>query len=169
MGWDYVDWIDLAQDRYQWRALVNTVMNFQVRYNARKFLSSCKIDGFSRSSQLHEWVVIWIYSTQPDFQLHWAALNNCVASVQFLCSPAHILPGWPLETQLTQRIFFLLFITPGHGLYRKHSCLLLHEFISAETCLTNRPIATDISLAAQFLLWANTPQYVVSSDRMICD
>jgi hypothetical protein len=27
IGWDGVDWIDLAQDRDQWRALVNTVMN----------------------------------------------------------------------------------------------------------------------------------------------
>jgi hypothetical protein len=26
-GWDGVDWIDLAQDRDQWRALVNVVMN----------------------------------------------------------------------------------------------------------------------------------------------
>jgi hypothetical protein len=30
MGWDGVDWIDLAQDRDQWRALVNTVMNLRV-------------------------------------------------------------------------------------------------------------------------------------------
>jgi hypothetical protein len=29
-GWDGVDWIDLAQDRVQWRALVNTVMNLWV-------------------------------------------------------------------------------------------------------------------------------------------
>jgi hypothetical protein len=29
-GWDGMDWIDLAQDRAQWRALVNTVMNLQV-------------------------------------------------------------------------------------------------------------------------------------------
>jgi hypothetical protein len=27
---DGVDWIDLAQDRDQWRVLVNTVMNLQV-------------------------------------------------------------------------------------------------------------------------------------------
>jgi hypothetical protein len=30
LGWDGVDWIGLAQDRDQWRALVNTVMNLQV-------------------------------------------------------------------------------------------------------------------------------------------
>jgi hypothetical protein len=30
IGWGGVDLIDLAQDRDQWRVLVNTVMNFQV-------------------------------------------------------------------------------------------------------------------------------------------
>jgi hypothetical protein len=30
IGWDGVDWIDLAQDGDQWRALVNTVMNLRV-------------------------------------------------------------------------------------------------------------------------------------------
>jgi hypothetical protein len=29
-GLDGIDWIDLAQDRDQWRALVNMVMNLQV-------------------------------------------------------------------------------------------------------------------------------------------
>jgi hypothetical protein len=29
-GWDGMDWIDLAQDRDQWRTLVNTVMNLRV-------------------------------------------------------------------------------------------------------------------------------------------
>jgi hypothetical protein len=30
IGWDGMDWIDLAQDKDQLRAVVNTVMNFRV-------------------------------------------------------------------------------------------------------------------------------------------
>jgi hypothetical protein len=30
IGWDGVDWITVAQDREQWRALVNMVMNLRV-------------------------------------------------------------------------------------------------------------------------------------------
>jgi hypothetical protein len=30
IGWDGVDWIELAQDRDQWRPLVNTVMNLKI-------------------------------------------------------------------------------------------------------------------------------------------
>jgi hypothetical protein len=30
IGWGDMDWIDLAQYRYQWRALVSTVMNLLV-------------------------------------------------------------------------------------------------------------------------------------------
>jgi hypothetical protein len=30
IGWGGVDWIDMAQDRDQWWALVNTIMNSRV-------------------------------------------------------------------------------------------------------------------------------------------
>jgi hypothetical protein len=54
IGWGDMDWIDLAQDRDQWRALVNTVMNLLVPYNTGRFLSSCTIGSFSRRAQLRE-------------------------------------------------------------------------------------------------------------------
>jgi hypothetical protein len=49
-----VDWIDRAQDMGQWRALVNTVLNLRVPWNAGKFLSGCPINGSSRRAQLRE-------------------------------------------------------------------------------------------------------------------
>jgi hypothetical protein len=30
IGWDGVNWMDMAQDRDQWRALGNTVLNLRV-------------------------------------------------------------------------------------------------------------------------------------------
>jgi hypothetical protein len=44
----------MAQDKDQWRALVNTVLNLQVPRNAGKFLSGCTIGSFSRRAELHE-------------------------------------------------------------------------------------------------------------------
>jgi hypothetical protein len=42
-----LDWIDLAQDRKEWRALVNSVMNLEVPYGEGNFLISCRPVIFS--------------------------------------------------------------------------------------------------------------------------
>jgi hypothetical protein len=47
-----VDWIGLAQDGDEWRALVNSVKNFRVLYNAGKLSSCLTTGGLSSSTQL---------------------------------------------------------------------------------------------------------------------
>jgi hypothetical protein len=54
IGWGGMDWTDLAQDRDQWKDLVNMGMNLRVPENVGKLLNSCTIGGFSRRAQLHE-------------------------------------------------------------------------------------------------------------------
>jgi hypothetical protein len=48
--WVDMNWLDLAQDRSQRKALVN----LRVPQIIEKFLSNCTIGGYSRRAQLHE-------------------------------------------------------------------------------------------------------------------
>jgi hypothetical protein len=53
IGLGVVDWIDLAQDRYSWRTLVNAEMNLWVPKNAVKLPIFCTTCGLSSGAQRH--------------------------------------------------------------------------------------------------------------------
>jgi hypothetical protein len=40
VGWEGVDWIHLAENRDQWRAIVNMVMNLRDAYKMGNFMTS---------------------------------------------------------------------------------------------------------------------------------
>jgi hypothetical protein len=52
VGLGEVDWIGLAQDRYKWRVLVNSIMNLRVPKDAGKLFSGYTSGGLLSSSQL---------------------------------------------------------------------------------------------------------------------
>ena len=53
VGCGYMDWTGLAQDRDRWQMLASAVMNLQVLWNARNFLTSCKPVSCSRRTLHH--------------------------------------------------------------------------------------------------------------------
>jgi hypothetical protein len=53
VGCSDVDWIGLAQYRALWRALVNSVLNLRVPWNAGNLLNGLTTSGLSSSAQLH--------------------------------------------------------------------------------------------------------------------
>jgi hypothetical protein len=53
VGWGDVGWIGLAQDWNRWRALVNSVLNLRVPWNAWELLDGLTSSGLPSSAQLH--------------------------------------------------------------------------------------------------------------------
>jgi hypothetical protein len=55
-----MDWIGLAKDRDRWRALVDSVLNLWVPWNAGKLSSGLASSGLSSSDYLHREVYVYV-------------------------------------------------------------------------------------------------------------
>jgi hypothetical protein len=74
MGWGYMGWIGLAQDRDRWWPLASALMNLGIPWNEGNFLTSCKPVSCSRRT-LHHGVSKEVYK----IKLH-------VSAIMLLCS-----------------------------------------------------------------------------------
>jgi hypothetical protein len=71
-------------------------------------------------------------------------------SIQFLCSQARIVAGWRLETQLTQIIFFVHFITPRHGPCRKRNLPIAQKTCFQRCCTATEVILLSLAYSLQW-------------------
>jgi hypothetical protein len=66
IGVSVVDWIGLAQDRYRWRVLVNSVMNLRVPYNSGNYREDAQVVASRAVLSSKELVSILLPLSQYD-------------------------------------------------------------------------------------------------------
>ena len=129
VGYGYMDWIGLAQDRDRWRTLVSAVMNLRIPWNAGNFLTSCNPVSFSRRT-LHHGV-----SMEYSFEDKWS--KDYITTVRAI----------PNVFLLHGRAWFFNFFLPPHKFLsplalNSHTDLSIHmSFILMNivyTCICNQ-------------------------------
>jgi hypothetical protein len=77
IGWDGVDWIDVAQDRDQWRALLNMVMNLRVPLNVVKRLQNWWLLKKSSAPRVSKYSTCCVYLQKFQMKVRCETHNTC--------------------------------------------------------------------------------------------
>jgi hypothetical protein len=112
--WEGVDWIHVAQERNQWRLLVNTVMNYRVLWKSGKFLSMWVTVSFSRrilfqdvsfvSSRTLVLLVkysVYLSKFKTDTSSNWSCLLSHNACPLIIISHHSTYPKFPRSQMVT--------------------------------------------------------------------
>jgi hypothetical protein len=97
IGWEVVDWINLAQDRDQWRTLANTVMKLRLPYKAENSLTSWVTVSLSRS-------VLHRFSQSVSYELQMLCSSEWKGYERLILKPKRMEMIQPVQLKLMMEV-----------------------------------------------------------------
>ncbi|PNF26894.1 Allatostatin-A receptor [Cryptotermes secundus] len=141
IGWDDIDWIDLAQDRDQWRALVNTVVLVVAANQQMRSTTNLLIINLAMADLL--FIVFCVPFTATDY----------------------VLPFWPFGDVWCKIVQYLIVVTAYASVYTL-VLMSLDRFLAVVHPITSMSIRTErnafIAIAVTWIviLLVTLPVYV---------
>jgi hypothetical protein len=137
-----MDWIDLAQDKDRWRAVVKMVMNFMFSLYAGNFLTSWRTVSFSRRTLVYGFIYLFICSG-----------TNCV-----MLPSVHV----PIHTSVRPSIHVSMHSFISQSIY---SFIFVYlKMLQVTQMIWHRVwdvcwIAKDLKISCLDIIWSTSPTF----------